>query len=93
MDLNPLLTLHLSSVMRSCRHYPHYRPLKDEIPLPYDVRLRQGYNKDEYREATPLHHVKLTSGELMTIPALFSLWTPRTRLQVLSRTTSSFRFS
>ncbi|GBO25669.1 hypothetical protein AVEN_258845-1 [Araneus ventricosus] len=34
---------------------------------PYDVRLRQGYNKDEYREATPLHHVKLTSGELMTM--------------------------
>ncbi|GBM77786.1 Retrovirus-related Pol polyprotein from transposon 17.6 [Araneus ventricosus] len=67
MDLNLLLMLHLSSVMRSCRHYPHYRPLKDEIPLPYDVRLRQGYNKDEYREATPLHHVKLTSGELMTM--------------------------
>ncbi|GBM08354.1 hypothetical protein AVEN_108357-1 [Araneus ventricosus] len=67
MDLNLLLTLHLSSVMRSCRHHPHYRPLKDEIPLPYDVRLRQGYNKDEYREATPLHHVKLTSGELITM--------------------------
>ncbi|GBM60704.1 hypothetical protein AVEN_148798-1 [Araneus ventricosus] len=67
MDLNLLLTSHLSSVMRSCRHYPHYRPLKDEIPLPYDVRLRQGYNKDEYKEATPLHHVKLTSGELMTM--------------------------